>query len=250
MNELLDIPAALLVGGLGKRLRSVLPSTPKPLAFLGDKPFLELLVQQLRCQGICNLVMCSGYLADQIETEFGDGKSRGVRIEYSREHLPLGTGGALKVARPFLQHASQFVVMNGDSFLEINIDRLIRFHCQQGGLATVAVLQVQDAGRYGTVQVSSSGRVTRFMEKADTVAPGLINAGVYVFDRQIFEYIPEGPCSLERDIFPSVLVRGVNALEHFGMFIDIGIPEDYGRARALYAQLRVAAVRGGRYEQG
>jgi NDP-sugar pyrophosphorylase family protein len=120
---------------------------------------------------------------------------------------------------------------------------LIRFHRERKGIASMAVVAVQDAGRYGTVQVDSGGRVIGFMEKTGSNAPGLINAGVYVFDRAILEHIPEGPVSLERDVFPRVLDRGVQALEQRGMFIDIGTPEDYARAQALCGQLSAAALR-------
>src|SRR6516165_10361461 len=94
-----DVKAILLVGGLGTRLRSVVPSRPKALAPIGDRSFLELLVRQLWLQGIRNLVMCTGYLADQIENKFGDGRSWGVSIEYSNEERPLGTAGAIKGAQ-------------------------------------------------------------------------------------------------------------------------------------------------------
>src|SRR5437660_12454678 len=105
-----DRKAVLLVGGLGTRLHSVLPSTPKPLASVWNKSFLELLVRQLRYQGIHRLVMCTGYLADRIENEFGDGHDWDVTIEHSREPIPLGTGGAVKLARGYLKGLSDFLV--------------------------------------------------------------------------------------------------------------------------------------------
>src|ERR1700693_2167569 len=107
-----EVKAVLLVGGLGTRLRSVVPNTPKVLASVGKRSFLELLVEQLRSQGIRRLVMCSGYLAEQIETEFGDGRAGGVAIEYSREEHPLGTAGAVKWAEQYLQDVPEFLVMN------------------------------------------------------------------------------------------------------------------------------------------
>lgn len=244
MRMMVDIPAVLLVGGMGTRLRSVVPSAPKPLASVGDQSFLELLVRQLQHQGIRRLVMCSGYLAEQIENKFGDGSAWDVSIEYSREEQPLGTAGALKLAQRYLQIASDFLVMNGDSFLEADFGQLVRFHRERKALATMAVVRVQDAGRYGTVRIDSGNRVIGFTEKTGTNAPGLINAGVYVFNRAIFEHIPDGPMSLERDIFPRILDRGVYALEQRGMFIDIGTPEDYARAQALCLQLSAAALRG------
>jgi len=239
-----DIPALLLVGGKGTRLRSVVSSVPKPLASVGDQPFLELLVRQLRHQGIRRLVMCSGYLADQIEGKFGDGRAWDMKIEYSREQHPLGTAGALKLAQRHLQGDSDFLVMNGDSFLEMDFSPLIRLRRERNGLASMAVVPVSDAGRYGTVQVDADDRVIGFTEKTGTNAGGTINAGLYVFHRGIFEHIPEGPVSLERDVFPRVLDRGVYALEQRGMFVDIGTPEDYASAQALYGRLRDAASRG------
>src|ERR1039457_2527014 len=108
-----DMPAVLLVGGIGTRLQSVLPATPKPLAPLGDAPFLELLIRQLRSQGIRHLVMCTGHLAGQIETELSDGRKWDVVIDYSKEPQPLGTGGAVKFAERYLTQAADFLVMNG-----------------------------------------------------------------------------------------------------------------------------------------
>ena len=242
MRRTLDISAVLLVGGMGSRLRSVVPSAPKPLASLGTKSFLELLVQQLRYQGIRRLVMCSGYLAGQIEKEFGDGSAWDLSIEYSREEKPLGTAGALKLAQHHLENIPDFLVMNGDSFLETDFDQLLRFHRERRGLATMAVVSVQNAGRYGTVQVGASSRVIGFTEKTGEDGPGLINAGLYVFGSAIFEHIPDGPASLERQLFPHVLDRGVYALEQRGMFIDIGTPEDYARAQELNDRLYQAAI--------
>ncbi len=126
LGKVTDTKAVLLVGGLGTRLRSLVSSAPKALAPMGDRPFLELLIRQLQEQGIRQLVMCTGYLADQIEAEFGDGRDLGVAIEYSKETQPLGTAGAVKLAQPHLQSVSEFLVMNGDSFLEIDFSQLVR----------------------------------------------------------------------------------------------------------------------------
>jgi NDP-sugar pyrophosphorylase family protein len=237
-----DIQAILLVGGMGTRLRSVVPSAPKPLAAVGDRPFLELLIHQLRSQGIRHLVMCTGYLAEQVEAEFGDGHDWGVTIQYSKESQPMGTAGAVKLAQPYLQGARDFLVLNGDSFAEVDFAGLVGFHREHRGLASMAVLQVQDASRYGTVQVGPGLRVTGFVEKGKS-GPGPVNAGIYVFDQSVLKHIPEGPASLEKDVFPQLLDRGVYALEQPGMFIDIGTPEDYARAQAICQQLRDAASR-------
>ncbi len=232
--------AVLLVGGLGTRLREAVPSTPKPLARVGNRPFLELLIRQLVGQGVKHLIMCTGYLAEQIESEFGDGSDLGANIEYSKEPHPLGTGGALKFAEGLLRGARDFLVMNGDSFLELDLDPFIRFHHTHGGLATMAVVRVENAGRYGTVHADSSDRVTGFVEKTGDTSPGLINAGIYIFKSAILEYISDGSVSLEKEVFPRLLARGMYAARQQGIFIDIGTPADYTHAQNLIDRLRRA----------
>ena len=236
------IPAVLLVGGMGVRLQPILPSTPKPLAPVGKVPFLQLLVLQLRSQGIRRVVMCTGHLADQIEEEFGDGHQWDIAIEYSKELRPLGTAGALKLAERHLSEASDFVVMNGDSFLELNFRQFLHFHREHDGLMSMAVRRVMDTARYGTVQLDAESRVVGFREKLGAPVSGLINGGVYLFKRAMLDHIPKGPASLENDVFPGLLEHGVSALEQKGMFIDIGTPEDYARAQTLYQSLYQAAL--------
>jgi D-glycero-alpha-D-manno-heptose 1-phosphate guanylyltransferase len=242
-----DIPAVLLVGGMGTRLQAILPSTPKPLAPVGKVPFLQLLVLQLRAQGIRRIVMCTGHLADQIEEEFGDGHKWDVAIEYSKESRPLGTAGAVRFAERYLPQAAEFLVMNGDSFLELDFPQFIRFHRKHGGLISMAVRRVPDAARYGTVQLDTLNRVVGFSEKTGARVPGIVNGGVYIFNRAILEHLPKGPASLEQDVFPVSLEHGVYALEQHGMFIDIGTPEDYERAQALYESLYQAALPGSQF---
>jgi NDP-sugar pyrophosphorylase family protein len=186
--------------------------------------------------------MCTGYLANQIESEFGDGRGLDVEIKYSKETQPLGTAGAVKLAERHLGQVSEFLVMNGDSFLEINLQQLLQFHRDHGALVSMAVVGVEDASRYGTVQMDTNRKVTGFLEKAGSSGPGLVNGGVYVFDRDVLEHIPNGSGSLEKDVFPRLLNDGIFALEHQGMFIDIGTPEDYGRAQQIYNQLYETAL--------
>jgi NDP-sugar pyrophosphorylase family protein len=210
---------------------------------VGDRPFVELLVRQLRHQDIHNLVLCTGYRAQEIERVLGDGRAFDVTIEYSKEPRAMGTAGAVKLAEPLLRDVGDFLVMNGDSFMEIDFLELIRFHRESGGIATMAVLQMKNKMRYGTVQLTAAGRVSGFTEKCDGEPTGYVNAGIYVFDRRIFDHLPEGPASLERDVFPKLLEHGVYASEQRGVFIDIGTPEDYVQAQDLYDRLYKAASR-------
>lgn len=240
-----NIPAVLLVGGLGTRLQSVLPSaTPKPMAPVGGTPFLELLVLQLRSQGIRRVVMCTGHRAEQIEEQFGDGRKWEVSIEYSRELHPLGTAGALKLAEGLLEEASDFLVMNGDSFLAFDFSHLLSFHREHHAVASMAVREVADASRYGTVDVDAFHRVVAFCEKTNIATPGIVNGGVYLFNQAVWKYLPEGPASLERDVFPRLVEQGVYASEQDGIFIDIGTPADYSQAQTLFERLSRAAIEG------
>jgi NDP-sugar pyrophosphorylase family protein len=231
----------LLVGGLGTRLRSAVPSLPKTLASVGDKPFLELLVRQLGSQELHQLVMCTGYLAEQIQEVFQDGSDFGATIEYSKETVPLGTAGALKLAQRYVQNETEFLVINGATFLEIDFNELILSHRKHGSLATMAVAPVENSSRYGTVQVGADGRILGFLEKKGQNAPGIINAGVYVFSNAVLALIPQGPASLERDVFPLLMEQGFYAIEQRGMFIDIGTPDDYARAKKMADRLADAA---------
>jgi len=238
-----NMKAVLLVGGLGTRLRPSVSGTPKVLASLDGRPFLELLVRQLASQGIRHLVMCTGYLAEQIKDQFGDGGPFGVAIEYSQEDVPLGTAGALALSKRFLAHQSDFLVLNGDSFFDVDFQELITFHANHGGIASIAAVAVENASRYGTLRLGENGRVVGFQEKNGREEPGTVNAGVYVFRHDVLENIPNGPASLERDIFPQVLSEGVFALTKNGLFIDIGTPEDYALARSIRDRLVSAAVK-------
>ena len=243
-----NIPAILLVGGKGTRLQAVLSSKPKPLALIGNIPFLELLVMQLRSQGVSRMIMSTGHLADQIEETFGDGRRWDAEIRYSKESQPLGTAGAVKFAERHLEQSSDFLVFNGDSFTELDILQFIRFHRQHGGLVSMVVRRVPDAARYGTVQLDGLNRITGFSEKTGNTSPGIINAGVYMFKRPVLECILQGPSSLERDLFPKLLTHGMYALEQDGLFIDIGTPEDYARAQELCQKLYQAAVAPAQFE--
>ena len=240
VNECL--PAILLVGGKGTRLQSVVSSKPKPLAVVGGNPFLELLVMQLRNQGIRRLIMSTGYLAEQIEEAFGDGRRWGVEIRYSREAQPLGTAGAVRFAEGLLDQSADFLVLNGDSFIELDLPEFVRFHRQHQGVASMAVRKVPDAARFGTVELGDGGRVAGFREKTGSTLPGLINAGVYAFKRSILERIPQGIASFEKDVFPALLNKGIYALEEQGIFIDIGTPQDYAYAQGLCEKLYRAAT--------
>lgn len=228
--------ALVLAGGLGTRLRSAYNSGPKCMAPVGGRVFFEYPLLWLRSAGIQNLVFCVGYKRSQIESWLGDGSRWGVTVTYSVEEALLGTGGALKLAEPFII-GECFFVLNGDSFLAVDLAKLYHYHTIHNSVATIAVVRQPHSPRYGTVQLASDGRIAAFQEKqpntqAANGSDQLINGGVYLFQRRLLELIPPArPVSLENEIFPSLVGAGLYGFVTPGYFIDIGVPADFQRAQ-------------------
>ncbi|MCG6533239.1 MAG: nucleotidyltransferase family protein [Syntrophales bacterium LBB04] len=218
--------AIILAGGMGTRLRGVIEDIPKPMAPVGGRPFLEYLLLQLPRWQITDCVLSVGYKKDVIKAYFGSGSPFGVQISYSEESEPLGTGGALKKAMSMNDDHS-FIVMNGDSFFNINFSDLVAAHTGNPGIATMSLAFVKDRGRYGGVEINDDGCIMDFnKEGADT--PGLINGGVYLVNRDIIPYIPDGLVSLEGHVLPLIKKAHLLYGKIFdGFFLDMGIPEDY-----------------------
>lgn len=234
-----DIPAGgvrafVLCGGHGTRLRSVLVDRPKSMALISETPFLQLLLERLRSQGVSDVILGTGYMAEKIEGYFRSGNKVDVRIRYSREDRPLGTGGALKLAEPLI--SDPVLVLNGDSYVEWSLVAMLELFMAKDADMVVVLQAVADVTRYGSVALDHHDRITQFIEKGVRSGPGLINAGVYLLRKRIVRDLPAGKAiSLEREVFPRLLERGVYGLVCRGFFIDIGIPNDLKRAQALLA---------------
>jgi NDP-sugar pyrophosphorylase family protein len=221
----------ILAGGLGTRLKGVLGLVPKPIAAIGDSPFLEYLFAFLRRQNFTDLVVCTGHGGDAIRGYFGDGKRFGLSIRYTVERELLGTGGAIKLAEEWIE-SDHFLAGNGDTYFEANLEELVRFHELMGGIGTVALAHKEDTGRYGRVVCDRNNRITTFQEKAEDRKPGHINGGLYVFRKDVFRHIPANKVwSLEREILPALIGEGLYGFPAPGYFIDIGVPEDYEKAK-------------------
>jgi NDP-sugar pyrophosphorylase family protein len=226
--------ALILAGGLGTRLQEVIADRPKSMAEAKGKPFLQYLIQHLRAQGLKEIVLCVGHLADQVERYFGDGRSWGVQIAYAVETKLLGTGGAIRNAQHLIEETS--LVLNGDSYLDADFRAVVEFHrCRRLAdprtVGTIATVAVDDAAAYGTLEWDSQGRILRFQEKASAGA-GWINAGVYVLEPEVLGHIPRGrPVSIESETFPLLLQRCYHlyACPVDGFFVDIGTPQGYRR---------------------
>lgn len=220
--------AIILAGGRGTRLKSLTRHTPKPLLDVGGRPFLAYLLDELRRYGIDEVVVLVGPSDKPFLQSLGDGSRFGLTLRYVTEPEEAGTGGALHHARDLLDDS--FFLLNGDSWFDINLLRLTEAELRPGGVGRVALRHVPDTSRYGRVTLDPSNTIVSFAEKA-AGGPGLINGGTYWLRRSILEAIPAGPCSLETDVFPSVVARGdLDGVALPGRFIDIGTPEDFDRA--------------------
>jgi NDP-sugar pyrophosphorylase family protein len=214
------------------RLRSAYPDGPKALAPIEGRPFLAYLLQQLADAGLTRVVLCAGYRAEQIERWLGDGRSLGLDISYSREDEPLGTAGALALAYSRYARGERILAMNGDSILQQSLAAMWDLHRKRKAEATIALAQVPDTSRYGSVVVNEEGWVSSFREKSSERTPGLINGGVYLFEPSVMDMVVKSRgMSLEREVLTAQLSRGLLAFKSDAYFIDIGIPEDFVRAQ-------------------
>ncbi len=221
----------ILAGGLGTRLRTVMDDRPKPLAWVADRPFLEYLIMQVKNQGFIDIVLCIGYLGEQIQNYFGDGNRWGVHLSYSQEKELLGTGGAIKLAQGLVKEEN-FLVMNGDSFLQVDLNKLITYHLEKEAQATIALVEVEDSTRYGAVEINEAGEIGSFVEKGARSRSTGINGGVYLLSREVFNHIPQGKTSLEKEVFPRLIGKRFYGMLVKGFFIDIGVVEDYQRIQS------------------
>jgi NDP-sugar pyrophosphorylase family protein len=233
MEDVSHITAGILAGGLGTRLRPVMADRPKVLAEVRGRPFLEYLFDQLVDAGIQDVVLCTGYLGEQIEQRYEASYKR-LRLTYSQETSPKGTGGALRLAMPCFKSAL-VLVMNGDSFCQVNFQQFYAWYCEQHAASALVITRVADVQRYGNVSVDPDGCVLSFEEKGSKSGSGWINAGIYLLSRRLIEEIPEHESvSLERNIFPCWIGRRLYAYRSEGRFLDIGTPESYCQAEEFF----------------
>ena len=233
MESWASVDAAVLAGGLGTRLRSVVADRPKVLADVAGRPFLAHILDKLADEGIRRVVLCTGYLGEQVEAAFGS-PYRGMTIVHSREPEPLGTGGALRHALPQLV-GDDVLVLNGDSLCDAPLTPMLAAHRLGGAAATLLLSRVDDAERYGTVALDGERRVVRFAEKG-AAGPGLVSAGVYLLRRDLLTAIPpDRPTSIERDLFPSWIGPNMHGYPCEQSFVDIGLPSSLARARLARA---------------
>lgn len=225
--------AIVLAGGLGTRLRSVVTDLPKPMAPVAGRPFLAWILDRLSHAGFGRVVLAVGYRHEIIEQKFGRAW-RGVELHYSVEAQPLGTGGAIRLAADRTDARPVFV-LNGDTFLGLDYRAMLQAHLQGRERMSLAACRVHDAGRYGALALLD-GHVRGFLERG-RAGPGVINGGTYLLSQSVLDRIPHGaPFSFEQQLLvPEVGAIRPAAFVTEGLFVDIGVPEDYARAQQLFA---------------
>ena len=229
--------ALFLVGGRGTRLGALSANTPKPMQEIAPGVrFLDLILENAARMGFTDLVLLAGHLGDKVEEAYDGQRIGEAAIRVVRESQPMGTGGALAQAAQVLDE--HFVLLNGDSFFDINLRALTAAPLPEGG-GRLALRMVEDTARYGSVQLDGA-RISAFIEKnPDLTGPGLINGGIYYLDRAMVSRI-EAPSSIESDVFPELVKVGrLEGLPFDGYFLDIGLPEKLAQAQRETAAMRV-----------
>jgi mannose-1-phosphate guanylyltransferase len=225
------VQALVLVGGAGTRLRPLTNKIPKPALPLCGKPFLSYLLEWLGEHGVDDVVLACGFEPAALREAIGDGDAA-QRISYAVEPEPRGTGGAVRFADELL--GDRFLVLNGDVLTDLDVGALVERHSASGAIGTLGLYPVEDAAGYGIVHHGDNGVVTEFVEKpdpAEAAAGGEINAGIYVLEHAVLELVePDREVSIEREVFPALIGRGLHAWALEGYWMDIGTPDRFLQA--------------------
>ena len=223
--------AIVLAGGFGTRLQSVVKDLPKPMAPVNGRPFLTYILDYLIDYEYQRVVLSVGYLHEKIVDCFGK-KYKALEIDYAVEEEPLGTGGGILFAMSKCT-ADNVLVINGDTMFKVDLTAFEQFHSAQERLLSIVLRQVPDTSRYGSVSVDDHGRIVQFTEKTNATGAGLINGGIYLINKQLFQkFTFPSKFSLEKDLMEKYYTQeSFYGMPSDGYFIDIGIPEDYARAQ-------------------
>jgi mannose-1-phosphate guanylyltransferase len=202
---------------------------PKPVVPLVDRPFIAHMLEWLRRHDVDDVILACGFMAAEVRAVLGDGAALGIRLRYVEEPQPLGTGGALKYAEELLDE--RFMMLNGDVLTDIDLTAQLEQHERTGARATLALVAVEDPSAYGLVRLADDRAVTEFLEKPEVSVTdtNLINAGAYVLERDVLQEMPSAGInvSIERDVFPRLVGRGLFGHPADGYWLDIGTPDRY-----------------------
>ena len=219
--------AILLVGGRGTRLAPLTNNSPKPMLQVAGVPFTEHQINKARSAGITEIVLATSFKAELFEPYFGDGANFGISIKYAVEEVALGTGGAISNAAAMLEGSGPVAIFNGDVLSKHDLEGQFKFHESKGADVTLYLTEVEDARAYGAVELDGSGWVSAFNEKMENPPTNIINAGCYIFNREVITSIPFGKViSVERETFPQLLATGAKVFGFIdkSYWLDIGTP--------------------------
>jgi len=227
----------ILAGGLGTRLRKVVPNVPKPMVNINGKPFLEYLLLFLKKQGIEKVILSVGYKYEIIKNYFGN-FFEGMELKYSIEKELLGTGGAIKKSLSFVEEDMVFI-LNGDTLFKINFESLYSFHTKKQSYLTVALKYMKNFSRYGCVEIDKDNKIVSFKEKG-FYKEGLINGGIYLLNKEFYLFLaPMEKFSFEKEILEKFYkTYNFYGFPTNGYFIDIGVPNDYERAKREFQNFK------------
>jgi NDP-sugar pyrophosphorylase family protein len=221
--------AVILAGGEGTRMRPFTYEMPKPMIPVQGKPLVQHIIELLRKHEVRDITLSIGYMGDKIREHFGNGSKYGVSITYVEEKTKMGTAGALSLIHP--KPSEPFIMLNGDVLAAIDIADFIRFHQEKNALATIALTPVDDPSPFGVAKLKGD-RILEFIEKPKkgTEPSKLINAGVYLLEPQVLDYIPKGRAMMETDVFPKLVREGkLYGYSFTGQWFDTGTHEAYER---------------------
>jgi len=221
--------AVILAGGKGTRMRPFTYEIPKPLIPVHGKPLVQHIIELLRNYNITNIALSIGYLGDRVKAQFGNGSSLGIKITYIEEKEELGTAGSLNLMK---KPDRPFFMLNGDVLANINLHEMIHFHRKNKGLATIALTTVEDPSRFGVAKLDGD-KILEFIEKPEKgkEPSSLINAGVYLLEPEVIDYVPEGKAMMEKDVFPKLAKEGkLYGYKLKGQWFDTGTHEAYEKA--------------------
>jgi NDP-sugar pyrophosphorylase family protein len=243
----------ILAGGKGTRLRPLTMHTPKPIVPIASHPFLLYQIELLKRADVRDVILSLSYQPHKIEDKLGDGIDYGVKISYAVEASPLGTAGAYRNAAGLIRETT--VVFNGDVLTDIDLNEVIRFHRERSATATIVLTPVSNPTAYGLVETDGEARVRRFLEKPkpEEVTCNTINAGIYILEPRVLEYVPEGePFMFEYGVFPRLLERGepFYAYTWPGYWRDIGTAASYLKANMDVIAGEVNLLARPQYERG
>lgn len=230
-----DIDVVILCGGLGTRLRRVVNDRPKPMAEINKRPFLDILIDNVSGYGFTRFILCTGYKGYVIR-KYYESRHLPLTIQVSEEKEPLGTAGGIKHAESLIK-SRFFLAMNGDSFCKLNILDFLDFHAYKKAFASVALVLKEKSVDCGVVRLNETNQIVSFHEKIEMNNNSLVNAGIYLFNKEVLSLIPtDRNSSLESDLFPNLIRnKGIYGFNTNQQLIDIGTPERYELAKKLFA---------------